>query len=328
MKLHYLLAGLILFGSCATSRQKTNEAVMSGNPLFQGWYADPEAHIYNNEYWIYPTYSYPFSQQLFMDAFSSPDLVTWTKHSRVISQDSIRWLRNAMWAPSIIRANGKYYFFFGANNIQNNDEHGGIGVAVSDSPAGPFSDALGHPLIDKIVNGAQPIDQYVYRDDDGQYYMYYGGWGHCNVVRLTDDLLHLKPFDDGTYYKEVTPEHYVEGSFMLKHKGKYYFMWSEGGWTGPDYCVAYAIADSPLGPFKRVGKILQQDPDVATGAGHHSVIKGKGKDNYYIIYHRHPLGDKNGNHREVCIEHLIFEKDGPIRPVKLTTQGVPRAPLK
>ena len=204
MKLHYLLAGLILFGSCATSRQKTNETVMSGNPLFQGWYADPEAHIYNNEYWIYPTYSYPFSQQLFMDAFSSPDLVTWTKHSRVISQDSIRWLRNAMWAPSIIRANGKYYFFFGANNIQNNDEHGGIGVAVSDSPAGPFSDALGHPLIDKIVNGAQPIDQYVYRDDDGQYYMYYGGWGHCNVVRLTDDLLHLKPFDDGTYYKEVT----------------------------------------------------------------------------------------------------------------------------
>ena len=307
MKLHYLLAGLILFGSCATSRQKTNETVMSGNPLFQGWYADPEAHIYDNEYWIYPTYSYPFSQQLFMDAFSSPDLVTWTKHSRVISQDSIRWLRNAMWAPSIIRANGKYYFFFGANNIQNNDEYGGIGVAVSDSPAGPFSDALGHPLIDKIVNGAQPIDQYVYRDDDGQYYMYYGGWGHCNVVRLTDDLLHLKPFDDGTYYKEVTPEHYVEGSFMLKHKGKYYFMWSEGGWTGPDYCVAYAIADSPLG---------------------HSVIKGKGKDNYYIIYHRHPLGDKNGNHREVCIEHLIFEKDGTIRPVKLTTQGVPRAPLK
>lgn len=328
MKLHYLLAGLILFGSCATSRQKTNEAVMSGNPLFQGWYADPEAHIYDNVYWIYPTYSYPFSQQLFMDAFSSPDLITWTKHSRVISQDSIRWLRNAMWAPSIIRANGKYYFFFGANNIQNNDEYGGIGVAVSDSPAGPFSDALGHPLIDKIVNGAQPIDQYVYRDDDGQYYMYYGGWGHCNVVRLTDDLLHLKPFDDGTYYKEVTPEHYVEGSFMLKRKGKYYFMWSEGGWTGPDYCVAYAIADSPLGPFKRVGKILQQDPDVATGAGHHSVIKGKGKDNYYIIYHRHPLGDKNGNHREVCIEHLIFEKDGTIRPVKLTTQGVPRAPLK
>ena len=328
MKLHYLLAGLILFGSCATSHQKTNETVMSGNPLFQGWYADPEAHIYNNEYWIYPTYSYPFSQQLFMDAFSSPDLITWTKHSRVISQDSIRWLRNAMWAPSIIRANGKYYFFFGANNIQNNDEYGGIGVAVSDSPAGPFSDALGHPLIDKIVNGAQPIDQYVYRDDDGQYYMYYGGWGHCNVVRLTDDLLHLKPFDDGTYYKEVTPEHYVEGSFMLKRKGKYYFMWSEGGWTGPDYCVAYAIADSPLGPFKRVGKILQQDPDVATGAGHHSVIKGKGKDNYYIIYHRHPLGDKNGNHREVCIAHLIFEKDGTIRPVKLTTQGVPRAPLK
>ena len=64
-------------------------------------------------------------------------------------------------------------------------------------------------------------------------------------------------FEDGTLYKEVTPEKYVEGPFMLKRNGKYYFMWSEGGWTGPDYCVAYAIADSPFGPFKREAKILQ-----------------------------------------------------------------------
>ena len=74
--------------------------------------------------------------------------------------------------------------------------------------------------------------------------------------------------------KEVTPQNYVEGPFMLKHNGKYYFMWSEGGWGGPDYSVAYAIADSPFGPFERVGKILQQDTNIATGAGHHSVVKG------------------------------------------------------
>ncbi len=80
--------------------------------------------------------------------------------------------------------------------------------------------------------------------------------------------------------------------FMLKHRGKYYFMWSEGDWTGPDYCVAYAIADSPFGPFKRIGKILEQDKSIATGAGHHSVIKGLKDDEWYIVYHRHPLNEK------------------------------------
>ena len=76
--------------------------------------------------------------------------------------------------------------------------------------------------------------------------MYYGGWGHCNMVKMGSDLISIVPFEDGTTYKEVTPENYIEGPFMLKHNGKYYFMWSEGDWTGPDYCVAYAIADSPL----------------------------------------------------------------------------------
>lgn len=73
---------------------------------------------------------------------------------------------------------------------------------------------------------------------------------------------------------------------MLRHRGKYYFMWSEGGWTGPDYCVAYAIADSPFGPFERIGKILEQDPAIARGAGHHSVIQVPGRDEWYIVYHR------------------------------------------
>ena len=81
------------------------------------------------------------------------------------------------------------------------------------------------------------------------------------------------PFADGTTFKEITPEGYVEGPLMLRKDGKYYFMWSEGGWTGPNYAVAYAVGASPLGPFERAGKILQQDSNVATGAGHHSVIQ-------------------------------------------------------
>ena len=296
--------------------------------MFDGWYADPEGVVFGDEYWIYPTYSAPYNEQLFADAFSSPDLVHWTKHKSVLALENISWLNRCLWAPSVVHANGKYYFFFGGNDIQNNDMVGGIGVAIADNPAGPFVDALGHPLIGEIVNGAQPIDQFVFRDDDGQYYMFYGGWRHCKVVRLSPDLLSVIPHADGEIYKEVTPENYVEGPFMLKRNGKYYFMWSEGGWGGPDYCVAYAIADSVYGPFRRIGKILQQDENVATGAGHHSVIKGKGDDEYYIVYHRRPLGKTGANERVTCIDRLHFNADGTIKPVKMTFEGVKASKLK
>lgn len=115
---------------------------------------------------------------------------------------------------------------------------------------------------------------------------------------------------------------------MLKRNGKYYFMWSEGAWTGPNYCVAYAISDSPLGPFERIGKILQQDKSVATGAGHHSVIQIPGTEDYYIVYHRRPLTERNGNARVVCIERLEFDHEGFIKPVKLTFEGVPARKIK
>jgi beta-xylosidase len=114
---------------------------------------------------------------------------------------------------------------------------------------------------------------------------------------------------------------------MLLKDGRYYFMWSEGGWTGPDYAVAYAVADSPTGPFRRIGKILEQDPAVATGAGHHSVLHAPGSDRWYIVYHRRPLGETDRNHRVVCIDELRLTPDGRIEPVKITMEGVARGPL-
>lgn len=291
------------------------------NPVFKGWYADPEAIIYNNEYWIFPTYSAPYEQQTHFDAFSSKDLVNWKKHPKIIDNNEVKWAEKAMWAPSVIEKDGKYYFFFAANDVHEG-EIGGIGVAVADKPEGPYKDLLGKPLINDIVNGAQPIDQYVFKDKDGQHYMFYGGWGHCNVVKLSNDFKSLVPFDDGTIYKEVTPENYVEGPTMFIKDGKYYFMWSEGGWTGPDYKVAYAIADNPLGPFKRIGTILEKDPNVAKGAGHHSVIKIPNQDKYYIVYHRRPLDKEQSFERETCIDEMIFDKNGNIQPVKMTFKGV------
>ena len=273
-----VLLGATLLTS-AVSAQVQNKKT-SGNPVVEGWYADPEAKIFNHQYWLYPTYSAKYNQQVFMDAFSSPDLVHWTKHSHVIDTSGVKWVRRALWAPAVTEKDGKYYIFFGANDIQNNNEKGGIGVAVSDKPEGPFKDYLGKPLIDQIINKAQPIDQFVFRDDNGQYYMIYGGWGQCNIVKLKNDFTGVEPFDDGVTYKKITPEGYVEGPVMFKRKGKYYFMWSEGGWTGPDYRVAYAIGNTPFGPFKRIGTILKQDASIATGAGHHSVINVPGTDEW------------------------------------------------
>lgn len=319
---HLLITFALLSYGYMIGQEVNKQPKTSGNPVFEGWYADPEGVVYGDEYWIYPTYSAPYDEQLHMDAFSSKDLVNWTKHEKVLSKENIDWLWQALWAPAVLEKDGTYYLFFGANDIKNNEDVGGIGVATADNPAGPFKDALGKPLIGEIVNGAQPIDQFVFKDDDDQYYMYYGGWGHCNIVKMAPDLLNIVPFDDGELYKEVTPENYVEGPFMLKRDGKYYFMWSEGGWTGPDYSVAYAIADSPFGPFKREAKILEQDPSIATGAGHHSVIKGADEDEWYIVYHRRPLEETDGNHRVTCIERMYFDEDGYILPVKMTFEGV------
>ncbi|HNP22032.1 MAG TPA: glycoside hydrolase family 43 protein [Panacibacter sp.] len=323
MKMLFItLLVLLCKGLCAQNK------ITSGNPVIKGWYADPEAIIINSEYWIYPTWSDVYEKQVFFDAFSSPDLITWTKHSKVLDTSNVKWARRAVWAPAIVEKGGKYYLFFGANDIQNNNEYGGIGVAVADHPEGPFKDLIGKPLIDKFYNGAQPIDQFVFKDTDGKYYIIYGGWRHCNIARLNNDFTGFIPFEDGATFKEITPENYVEGPMMFIKNNKYYFMWSEGGWTGPDYSVAYAVADSPFGPFERVGKILQQDSAIATGAGHHSIIHNTQKDLWYIIYHRRPIGETAANHRVTCIEQMFFDEKGLIKTVKLTNEGVQRQPLK
>lgn len=328
MRLFLLFFFMFSTITLTAQQDKASAKTIAGNPVFPGWYADPEGIIYNKQYWIYPTYSAPYNQQVFFDAFSSPDLITWTKHHAILDTAAIKWAKRAMWAPSVIENKGKYFLFFGANDIQNNNEYGGIGVAVADKPEGPYKDHLGKPLVDKFHHGAQPIDQFVFRDANGRHYLIYGGWKHCNIARLNDEFTGFIPFEDGSTFREITPKGYVEGPFMFIRNGKYYFMWSEGGWTGPDYSVAYAIADSPFGPFERVGKILQQDPAIATGAGHHSVIKIPGKEEWYIVYHRRPLSEKDGNSRETCIDRMYFDKNGMIKPVVITKEGVKKRTLK
>jgi hypothetical protein len=291
-----------------------------GNPFVDGWYADPDMKVYGGRYWVYPTYSAPYEQQTFLDAFSSPDLVHWTRHPRILDTSTVTWATRAIWAPSPIERDGTYFLYFGANDIQTSSQVGGIGVATAARPDGPFVDAIGQPLIGSFQNGAQPIDQNVFIDDDGQAYLYYGGHRHCNVAKLNRDMTSLGRFDDGTTFKEITPTGYVEGALMFKRSGIYYFMWSEGGWTGPDYRVSYAMASSPLGPFTRLGTILGQDAAVATGSGHNTVVNVPGTDDWYIVYHRRPLGATDGNHRVLSYDRLHFRADGTIAPVEMATR--------
>ncbi|WP_420461218.1 glycoside hydrolase family 43 protein [Neolewinella sp.] len=331
---------IVLLCTCGRAPRTTPAPpTMSGNPLWEGWYADPEVAVLDGQYWIFPTYSAAFEDQLFLDAFSSPDLVNWTKHERVLDTSIVKWVRQAMWAPAVIEKDGRYFLFFGGNDVQrpsrtccydpDNDinHYGGIGVAVADDPAGPYVDHLGEPLIDTFYHNAQPIDQFAFRDTDGTDYFFYGGWGKCNLGILNDNYTGFVPWEDGELFHDVTPEGYVEGPFMFLRGGTYYFMWSEGGWTNDSYRVAYAMADSPTGPFERIGTILEADTTVATGAGHHSVLNAPGTDDWYMVYHRRPIPNKGRDHRVTCIDRMYFNADGTIKEVVMTDEGVAAQPL-
>ena len=292
--------------------------VASANPLFDGWYADPQIRRFAGKYWIYPTASKPFDEQTYFDAFSSDDLVHWEKHARVLATNAVAWAKRAMWAPDVQEKDGKYYFFFAANDAYPKPgKYGGIGVAVAERPEGPYRDLIGKPLVDEFWNGAQPIDQYVFKYLGG-WYMVYGGWGKCNLVKLADDFTRLVPFEDGAMWRDMTPKDYVEGSVVFERKGRWYFMYSAGDWTRDTYRVNYAVAATPFGPWEFKGAVLENQPPIATGAGHNSVISLAGTDDWYIAYHRRPIPNENWNHRVVCLDRLFFDENGDILPVKMT----------
>lgn len=332
--------GLAACSAPQEQQQTSREAVvLAGNPVVEGWYADPEGIIFDDTYWIFPTYSARFEAQVFLDAFSSKDLVTWQKHERIIDTSRVKWAHKAMWAPSVIKKDSLYFLFFGANDLQTPEskwwnpainkigEVGGIGVGVASRPEGPYEDYLQKPLIGAVYNGAQPIDQFVYLDSDGEYYMLYGGWGHCNIVRLAPDFRSLLPFEDGTLAKEITPEGYVEGPVLFKRRDWYYLMWSEGEWGDHTYQVAYGKSKSLMGPFSKIATVLAADTAIATGAGHHSVINLPNTDEWYMVYHRRPIPNEDRDHRVTCIDRMHFDKKGNILPVRMTFEGVERRVL-
>jgi len=320
---------------CAFADDLRYDRTYTGNPVVLGWNADPQIRIYKGKYWIFPTHA----NLLAFDCFSSDDMRNWTHHKQILNKNDVKWVHKCLWAPDSIEKDGKYYLFFSGNDTypvdrrggdftvmpSSDKKYGGIGVAIANTPEGPYKDLIGKPLIDQFWNKAQPIDQYVFKYE-GSYYMIYGGWGRCNLVKLADDFKSLVPLPDGSMYKDMTPKGYTEGSVMFERKGKWYFMWSEGNWTNSTYKVAYGMADTPFGPFERIATILSISK-VATGAGHHSVMNYPNTDDWYICYHRRPIPNFAANHRVTCIDRMYFDDDGKIVPVKMTNIGVKVRPL-
>ncbi|MDQ0747564.1 beta-xylosidase [Streptomyces africanus] len=301
-----------------TKRTWTVEAVRTRSPLLPGLNADPDVHYLNGRYWIYPTTDgfQGWSGTKFK-AYSSKDLVHWKDHGVIVDLGpDVSWADKNAWAPAIAERNGKYYFYFCAEQQ--------IGVAVADSPAGPFKDALGKPLVAKggALKG-QMIDPAVFTDDDGQAYLYWGN-GHGYVVPLNDDMVSF----DASKVQDITPDNFREGSFVIKRKGTYYFMWSEDDTRSENYHVAYATGPSPLGPWTKRGTILQKRPEYGIlGTGHHSVVNTPGTDDWYMVYHRFALNGPgrpggDGMHRETTIDRMEFAADGSIKPVVPTLEGV------
>ncbi len=289
------------------------------NPIHEGWYADPEARFYEGKYVIYATKSLPFDEQTNQVCFTSEDLTRWELHEDILDLSGFPWATRAIWAPTVIEKDGRYYYIFASNDIHSTAEKGGLEIAVSESPTGPFRALLDRPLVNSFDHGAQPIDAHLFRDDDGTVWLFWGGWGHCNLARMREDMKGFVPFPDGEEIKDITPPDYVEGPCMFRRAGKYYFMWSAGNWTTGTYRVNAAFADSPMGPFSTPTRVLDSgDGSVGNGPGHNGYLYLPEEDRFLIVYHRHKPGETDGNARYLCIDPMDFDGEGNLLPVRMS----------
>lgn len=308
------------------------------NPILPDYHADPEI-LYSNltkKYYIYSTTDgYPGWGGWTFNVFSSTDLINWTDEGQVldVKSDQVKWARGNAWAPAAIEVKQKdgsykYYLYFSAD-AGNRKE---IGVAVSDSPTGPFVDA-GAPIVsDSPVGHGQQIDVDVFQDPKSKKYYLYWGNGYMAGAEMTSDLMGIKK----ETIQVMTPEggslqtwKFREAPYVFYRKGTYYFLWSVDDTGSPNYHVCYGTAKSPLGPIQvaKEPTILKQVPELEIyGTAHNSVLQIPGKDEWYIVYHRinkHFIErDKGpGVHREVCIDRMTFDKKGNIIPITPTLNG-------
>lgn len=304
---------------------------LPNNPVLPGFHADPEI-VYSHQtkkYYIYSTTDgQPGWGGWYFTAYSSDDLKHWTYEGVILDlkSEQVPWANGNAWAPCIeeklVKGKYKYYFYYSGN--PKNGQGKQIGVAVADSPTGPFVD-LGHPIItESPVGGGQQIDVDVFTDPvSGKTYLYWGN-GYMAGAELNKDMVSIKK----KTLTVMTPKGgtlqdyaYREAPYVFYRNGLYYFMWSVDDTGSPNYHVAYGTSKSPLGPIEVTAQpvVLKQNPEQQIyGTAHNSVLQIPGTDEWMIVYHRINkwyLKDAPGVHREVCIDRLQFNDDGTIQPV-------------
>ncbi len=303
--------------------------------------ADPSAHVFDGKIFIYPSHDIdtgiPFDDlgsQFAMEdyhVFSLEGIHCIAKdHGVSLHVKNVPWAEKQMWAPDAAFRNGRYYLYFPAKRPDGIFQ---IGVAIGETPAGPFT-----PEPEAIKN-SYSIDPAVFQDDDGKYYMYFGGiWGGQlqsyrnnkynpafkepqahekalgpRVGLLSDDM---KEFDEAIGEITILDQNgtpllagdntrrFFEASWMHKYNGKYYFSYS----TGDTHLICYAIGDNPYGPFVYQGVILNP---VVGWTTHHSICSFKGK--WYLFYHDSSLSKGVTHLRSVKVTELLYDEAGKIQ---------------
>jgi beta-xylosidase len=288
---------------------------LAGPPISQRFNADPSPHYFDGKFYVYATNDHDNSNKYWDSTdwrlFSSKDLASWDDEGSFLSVTVFKWARKdaKAWAPEAAYRDGKYYFYAPVGGDK-------IGVAVSTSPKGPFTDARKDALIDKKRDknaGAEPIDPAVLIDDDGQAYLMFGT-RVPKIVKLKADMIST----DGPimnmvvrgWPKDDKKKTYGEAPFLHKRDGLYYFSFSTG-WPGQ---IVYATSKSPLGPFDYRGVILDY---LTISTNHQAILEHEGKS--YLFYHDNLLPGGNGWRRSIAIEPLQYEADGSIKQVHLST---------
>ena len=266
------------------------------NPVCEG--ADPFVLLHNGTYYLYSTNS-PDGFRV----FTSTDMGTWEDRGYCLRAEDVmgdKWF----WAPEVMERNGKFYMVYVAN------EH--LGIAVADSPLGPFRQEE-----KKWLNDCNEIDGHFFVDDDGCVYLYFVRFDAGNVLwcaKMNDDLLSYDK-DTATFLFRAEDEwetrdcSVVEGAFVLKHNGKYYLTYSANHTRCEDYAIGCAVSEHPMGPFEKVSynPILKKS-DALNGTGHHSFTTTKDGQGLVCVYHARP-GRDTSCARLTCVDRAAFEPD-------------------
>ena len=310
------------------------QGAAGSNPIIRDKFtADPAPLVVGDRLYLYVGHDEAQRDEMFNMrewlVYSTKDMKHWTDHGPILRATDFKWAKKDAWASQAIRKDGKFWFYAA---VEHDDTHPGkaIAVAVSDTPTGPFVDARGAALITnemtpKGMHSWEDIDPTVLTDDDGTSWI---AWGNrqCYIAKLKNNMIEL----DGPI-REITPPHFEEGPWLHKRGGLYYLTYASLDRSKHrDEKISYATASSIAGPWTYRGEL--------TGSGKYSFTIHPGiaafRGNWYLFVHNAGLtiGDQNGaiGRRAVTVDHLLYNADGSMQPVKQTIAGVsaPRKPGK